>query len=201
MLFYGMNGAAFKWPIFAAVVLCSSWLHAADDKYAPVRDKLTTCIVCHGEKGVSQIPQNPVLAGQHLYYLYVQLKDFKSGLRESPIMQPLAAALEKDEMLLIAEYFSEQAWAAAAFKATPEQIALGKRVVGAGQCVQCHLGGFEGNSRVPRASGQHYEYLLKTMLDFKAGIRKNSPAKNTLLKTFSAEEIAAVSAYLSGFNN
>ncbi len=196
------DSALLRWPALAAVVLFSACLHAAeDDKYAPVRDKLATCVVCHGERGASKIPQNPVLAGQHLHYLYVQLKDFKAGRRASPIMQPLAATLGKEEMLLMAEYFSEQEWADAGFKATPEQIEIGRKVVSAGQCVQCHLGGFEGGSGVPREAGQHYDYLVKTMLDFKNRIRNNSPAKNTLLSTFSEEQITAVSAYLSSLNN
>ncbi len=30
--------------------------------------------------------ENPILAGQEFYYLYVQLKDFKSGLRKNAVM-------------------------------------------------------------------------------------------------------------------
>ncbi len=40
-----------------------------------IKDRLQTCVACHGENGVSVIPANPVLAGQEFYYLYVQLKD------------------------------------------------------------------------------------------------------------------------------
>lgn len=176
-------------------------VYAAENGDAPVRAILATCAACHGERGESQIPQNPVLGGQHLYYLYVQLRDFKSGARASAVMQPIAAALEKEEMRGIAEYYSRQKWVSPDFQATPEQLRIGKRVVTAGQCVQCHLGGFEGNSRIPRAAGQHYEYLLQTMLDFKNRIRTNSPAKNSLMETFSAEEIEATAAYLSSLRH
>ena len=41
-------------------------------------------------------PSNPILAGQEFYYLYVQLKDFKSGLRKSAIMGPIVQALQPD---------------------------------------------------------------------------------------------------------
>ena len=174
-------------------------MSAEDDKYAAIKDTLQTCFVCHGENGASTQTTYPILAGQEFYYLYVQLKDMKSGLRESPIMQPLVANLENDTLKLLAEYFSEQKWVNTNFKADPQQIAAGKKVVDAGQCVACHLGAFNGNSRVPRLANQHQEYLNKTMLDFKTKYRKNSPAKGSLFATFSDKEIKAVADYLAGF--
>ena len=102
-------------------------------------------------------------------------------------------------MQLIAEYFSEQTWPETNFKAKNEQIVTGKKVIDAGQCVACHLGAFNGNSRVPRLANQHSEYLNKTMLDFKNKIRTNSAAKGSLMATFSDEEISAVADYLGGF--
>jgi cytochrome c553 len=68
----------------------------------------------------------------------------------------------------------------------------------AGQCVACHLSGFEGNSRVPRARGQHLAYLEKTLLDFKTKARNNSPSKSSLMATMSEDEIASMAAYLAG---
>ena len=172
---------------------------AEEDKYAPVKDRLATCVVCHGEKGVSSININPSLAGQHFYYIYTQIKDFEAGRRENAIMAPMIAGLEKDQMKLIAEYFSKEKWNATKFKATKEQTKIALSVINSGQCVACHLGGFEGNSRVPRLSGQHFEYLEKTMIDFKNKIRNNAPSKGSLFATYSDEELSAVAAYLSGF--
>ena len=169
---------------------------SAADEYAAVRDTLATCVACHGENGASTQAQYPILAGQHLHYLYVQLKDFKAGRRENAIMQPLVTALEKDQMLAIAKYFSEQQWPNLDFQADPEQIKRGQQAVVAGQCVQCHLGGFEGASGVPRLAGAYPEYLKKTMLDFKTGVRKNAPDKSSLLEAFSDEDIEALAAYL-----
>lgn len=171
----------------------------AEDKFASVRDKLQTCFVCHGENGASTQPTFPILAGQEFYYLYVQLKDFKSGLREDAIMSPLVANIEKQDLRLMAEYFGEQEWQGAEFTASPEQISAGKKVVDAGQCVACHLGAFNGNSRNPRLAGQHFEYLNKTMLDFKNKQRNNAQPMNALFGTFANEEIRAVSQYLAGF--
>jgi len=69
--------------------------------------------------------------------------------------------LEKDEMKLLASHFSEQAWPETKHKSDAEKTDIAKMAIDAGQCVQCHRGGFEGESRNPRLSGQNYEYLKK----------------------------------------
>ena len=169
---------------------------AEADEYAAILDKLELCVGCHGEKGASTDPKYPILAGQHLYYLYVQLKDFKSGFRKNDIMSPLARDLEKAEMLSLAKYFSEQKWPGIGFRADPAKAAKGESAAAAGQCVQCHLGGYEGNSRIPRLAGQHPLYLKITMLDFKHKTRANSPAKSSLMETYADADIEAMAEYL-----
>lgn len=166
-------------------------------EYAAVAGLIKTCEVCHGAEGVSSQQQFPILAGQEFYYLYVQLKDFKSGLRDDPIMSPLASALEKDQMKLLSQYFSEQSWPETNYFSNDASTRSGLTVITAGQCVACHLGAFHGNSRVPRLAGQHPEYLAKTMLDFKTKSRKNSPAKGSLMASFGDDEIIDVACYLS----
>lgn len=169
------------------------------DKYAPVRGTIQTCFACHGEAGGSVIPTNPILGGQEFYYIYVQLKDFKEGRRASAIMEPLVADIEKEDLKLIAEYFSEQEWVDNKHQSDDGLRNTARKVIDAGQCVACHLGAFNGNSRVPRLANQHAEYLNKTMLDFKNKVRKNSAAKGSLFATFDEEQIKAVADYLAGF--
>ena len=171
------------------------------DKYAAVAEIIGSCEVCHGEFGASTLQEFPILAGQEFYYLYVQLKDFKSGLREDPIMGPLASALDKEQMQLVAQYFSEKTWPQTDYGADDKRINSGLTVITAGQCVACHLGAFRGNSRIPRLAGQHPEYLTKTMLDFKTKSRNNSPAKGSLMVLFDDEQIADVAHYLSAFRD
>lgn len=186
--------------LFLLGLFSSVNLHAEESEFAAVRDKLNTCVACHGEKGQSKVPSNPILAGQEFYYLYVQLKDFAEGRRESAIMSPIASSMSKDEMKLVAKYFYEQKWPDIKHKPSKENIKTGQRVINSGQCVACHLGSLKGNSRVPRLAGQHPEYLVNTMLDFKNNKRNNSPSKNTLLNTYTEEEIRAVAGYIGGYN-
>ena len=186
--------AKFPFVLFALIILAA--LPAAADEYTAISEKLELCAGCHGEKGASSNPEFPILAGQHLYYLYVQLKDFKSGFRKSEIMSPLAAELEKADMLSMAKYFSEQKWPGIGFRADPAKAAKGEKATTAGQCVQCHLGGYEGNSRIPRLAGQHPKYLYKTMTDFKNKVRTNSPAKSSLMVSYDDADIEAMSDFL-----
>lgn len=169
-----------------------------DDEFAPVADLLMSCEVCHGHQGASTQQQYPILAGQEFYYLYVQLKDFKSGLRANPIMDPVVSMLDKDQMQLIAKYFSEQVWPDTEYTSDDQATRSALTVIASGQCVACHLGKFNGNSRIPRLAGQHPEYLAKTMLDFKSKSRQNSPAKGSLLASFSDQELVNVARHLSG---
>ena len=184
----------FPFVLFALIILAA--LPTAADEYTAISEKLELCAGCHGEKGASSNPEYPILGGQHLYYLYVQLKDFKSGFRKSEIMSPLAAELEKADMLSIAKYFSEQKWPGIGFRADPAKAAKGEKATTAGQCVQCHLGGYEGNSRIPRLAGQHPKYLKKTMIDFKNKVRTNSPAKSSLMVSYDDADIEAMSDFL-----
>jgi cytochrome c553 len=69
------------------------------------------CAACHGAAGISPIPANPHLAGQHLDYLLQALSDYRSGARKGPnaiAMQAQLAAVSEEELDAIALYFSEQ---------------------------------------------------------------------------------------------
>ena len=76
-------------------------------------------------------------------------------------------------------------------------VEIARRAEESGECIACHLGDFRGNSAVPRLSGQHPEYLKRTMLDFKNKVRTNAPAMVALFGTFSEQEIAGLADYLA----
>jgi len=184
--------------VLSVVLLLSlSTLAAADDEFAPVRATIQSCFACHGERGAAPLPQNPILAGQEYYYLYVQLKDFKSGLRKSEIMGPTVQALSLEELKLIAKYFSVQTWPTFSPAPDPAKVEIAKTAIESGECISCHLGDFRGNSRVPRLAGQTPEYLTHTMLDFKNRVRNNAPDKGALLATFSEQDIDSLADYLT----
>lgn len=62
------------------------------------------CVACHGADGMGLAPAGfPRLAGISADYLSKQLRDFQSGKRVSPVMQPLAKALTDDEIALVTQ--------------------------------------------------------------------------------------------------
>lgn len=170
---------------------------AAQDEFAAVREAIQTCTACHWDGGASKMPENPILAGQQYYYLYLQLKDFKSGARHSDIMGPLVQPLQPEQMKLLAQFFSKQKWPTIGHAAESANVEIARRAEESAGCIGCHLGDFRGNSAVPRLAGQHPEYLKRTMLDFKNKVRTNAPAMVALFATFSEQEIAAFADHLA----
>jgi cytochrome c553 len=183
--------------IFIFITFNFSLLFAGD--YSDIAEDLEFCASCHGEKGAMPIEDNiPVLAGQHFYYIYVQLKDLSSGMRHNEIMNDIASSYDKKQMKRFAKYFSEQTWPNIGYKTDTGLISKAESAIAAGQCVQCHRGSFEGDSQIPRISNQNFIYLQKTMKDYKSKLRNNSPAKSSLFASFKDEDIDVLAAYLAG---
>lgn len=171
---------------------------------ASAQDEQTTeelvelCTSCHGEEGRPIEPDYPIIWGQEFYYLYVQLKDYKSGRRANEIMQPIVEELSKDQMKAVAQVFSEKEWPRIGFAAEESDINAGQRSASAGQCTQCHLGGYNGNSRIPRLAGQNPAYLTRTMLEFKDKTRLNAPDKGALFRAYEDADIEAMANFMAG---
>ena len=163
-----------------------------------INEKIELCVSCHGENGISEDPLVPSIAGQHFFYLYTQLRDYKARRREHEIMTEITAELSKQEMKTLAQYFSEKKWPKIIQSVSDSDAFAAQRATTAGPCVQCHLGGYEGGSRVPRLSGQKASYLSITMLAFKHKKRLNSPAKGSLMNAYSESDIKAMAMYLAG---
>ncbi|TAL86013.1 MAG: cytochrome c [Candidimonas sp.] len=88
-----------------ASVLCAAVAKAADPV---VGQKLyeSTCVACHGAKGISIAPIYPNLVDQKEQYLVEQLKAFRDGSRQNPIMQPMAKNLSDTDIANIAVYLA-----------------------------------------------------------------------------------------------
>src|SRR3972149_3606989 len=90
--------------ILAAAMAWSAPASAADP--AAGREKAKACVACHGENGVSQVPDFPKLAGQHQDYLARALNDYKSGARKNAIMAGQVANLKRGDVADLAAYYS-----------------------------------------------------------------------------------------------
>ncbi len=164
---------------------------------APAR--AAVCVACHGEGGNSIITTNPILAGQTARYLYLQLRDFQEGRRSDPQMSPMVAGLSRDELRELADYFAAQKPKPQTFKADPAKAKLGKAKADETLCTMCHLGGFAGQNEIPRAAGQHYDYTVKQLRDFKAKRRTNDAGNMTsVANTLNDADIENLAHYLAG---
>src|ERR1044072_3264114 len=74
---------------------------------APYEEKLATCLACHGEKGISETPEVPSLAGMPADFTLIQLFLFRQGTRKIEIMNDVAKDLTDDDLRKLSEYFSK----------------------------------------------------------------------------------------------
>lgn len=180
-----------------AVLIISGSAIAQEDQ--GMEEKVKLCATCHGEQGIPINKQTPVIWGQNEGYLYLQLRDFKSGSRKNDLMGPLASTLEKDDMLALAAHFAKLKWPNLGQpEAASDVAAKAKSAAGSVGCPGCHLEHFQGDGTTARLAGQWQEYLETTMLAFRDKSRGNNPGMSDLMKATSPDDIAALAQYLAG---
>jgi cytochrome c553 len=164
-----------------------------------IEQKAQLCSACHGDSGVPQLKTTPVIWAQQLGYLYLQLRDYKSGARKNDQMSAVAAGLERDDMMALAQYFSQKPWPGLGQPAAPQAVAAqALRATTSVVCTSCHQEGYKGEGTQPRLAGQQKDYLAQTMLDFRDGKRGNNPGMSDLMKSVSEGDIAPIAEYLAG---
>ena len=185
--------------IFLAGLLLAAASFARAQGADGMPPKAEACAACHGPGGRSVVPQFPILAGQTARYMYLELRDFQEGRRSNELMTPMVAGMTRDEMREISDYFAKQKPPVQTFKTDPEKARLGKLKADETLCTMCHLGGFAGQNEVPRAAGQHFDYIVKQLTDFKARTRTNDAGTMTsVANTLSAQDIENLAHYLVG---
>ena len=169
--------------------------------HAEMPAKAGACIGCHGPNGNSTMPGIPSLAAQNSRYLYLQLRDFQEGRRHNDMMTPMTAGLTKDDMREIADYYSKQKLSSKGFKADADKAKLGKAKADETLCAMCHLGEFVGQNEIPKVAGQNYDYVVKSLTDFKAKTRTNDAGNMTsVASTLSEQDIENLGHYIAGLN-
>ena len=173
------------------------------------KTKAVTCAACHGADGISVNPLWPNLAGQGASYLVAQLKAFKEGTRENPLMTSQAMMLSEQDMADLAVYF-EGLPAPVQAVADPDLVAKGEALYRGGDvtnqvaaCIACHGPTGTGNpaAAYPALKGQHAAYTAKQLKDYASGDRV-SDGKTRIMREIagklSADEIDALASYVQG---
>jgi cytochrome c553 len=178
----------------AVLSVCATPLYAQS-----IEEKTQVCAGCHGADGKPVDNTIPTIWGQQAGYIYIQLRDFKRGDRKSDIMQPVAASLERQDMLDIGEYFSKKPWPDLGQPRASKEVS--NRAVSANQsigCTGCHLDHFQGDGTVPRLAGMGKDYLIKQMTGFRSRARGNNPGMSDLMIATPPDDLAALADYLAG---
>jgi cytochrome c553 len=166
-----------------------------------IEQEAAVCKACHLSGALQSTSVIPNIWGQSEGYIYIQLRDFKSGARNAPedaAMRGFVATMSDAAMLEIAKYASTQPWPMiepiSTDAALLEKGATATALVG---CGGCHFNDWKGFSANPRIGDQTTAYLALTIRQFRSGARANSPGMSDLARTFDEGEIDAVAAYLN----
>ncbi|HVN46356.1 MAG TPA: c-type cytochrome [Steroidobacteraceae bacterium] len=177
--------------------------------------KALVCSACHGPNGNSSNPEWPRLAGQSAVYIVEQLRLFRSGVRNNPVMKPLASALSDQDIDDVAVYYEAQT--PSGLEADPSYWQSGQAVYLRGDpshevpaCVACHGPVGRGNlaAGYPALRAQQSVYVVKQLNDYSSGARytgKNPAAASrngammfTIARRLSPEQMRDVASYVQG---
>lgn len=167
--------------------------------------KATACLACHGPAAAN--PEWPNIASQGERYLAEQLKLFRDGKRNNPVMQPMATGLSDEDIADLAAYFSKQT--PTGLEADPSYWRAGEKLYRGGDaarsipaCMACHGPVGRGNepAAYPALRAQHAQYTQKQLTDYASGARtgRNSEIMRTIASRLTQEDIRNVASYVQG---
>ena len=178
--------------------------------------KSAVCSSCHGPNGNSVNPDWPRLAGQSAVYIAEQLQLFRKGVRDNPVMKPLAATLGDKDIADLAVYYEAQT--PQGLEADPSYWKAGETLYRRGDrarnipaCMACHGPAGRGNlaAGYPALRAQQSVYVVKQLNDYASGARysgisnqgqasRNGVMMLTVAKRLNAEDIRNVASYVQG---
>ena len=206
-----MRSGIYKSVAIVSILLLWNTSYAIGNK-TEGQKKSTTCAACHGANGVSASQQWPNLAGQGEKYLYRQLIEFKKGKtgeRFNATMTPLVTTLSDQDLQDLAAYFSSLPNAKG--QADKKLLEKGQQLYRGGDrarnvvaCIACHGPQGLGNNEAafPVLSGQHVEYLVDELQDYKAGTRTTDTngVMRDIASKLTEDDMKAVTSYVSGLH-
>jgi len=94
-----------KVAIAATLITAAGQVLAGDA--AAGKAKARTCAGCHGANGMSSNDLWPNLAGQKAGYLSKQIKAFRDGVRNDPMMNSMVKTLTDEDADNLAAFYAE----------------------------------------------------------------------------------------------
>jgi cytochrome c553 len=165
-----------------------------------LQDKIAQCAACHGEDGQSKDPKIPNIGGQPKLFVMYQLFFYREGRRKNPEMNTIAKELTDAELDAISAYVSKLPPSPA--RAAPDEARYqrGAKLAQERICASCHNPDYSGREQMASLAGQHPEYTLKALQDFRAGIRIGTQAAMPeTVRGLDDEALADLAHYLAHF--
>lgn len=202
-----MKASHFGIILMALSSLATFAVNAADIEAG--KAKSAVCAACHGVDGNSSNGAWPSLAGQHASYLSKQLREFKSGARANPVMLGMAAILSDADVENVAVFYESQKLNPVPFDGA--LIEKGENIYRGGitetavaACMSCHAPSGRGNGPAgwPSLRGQHPQYLVGQLRQFRDGTRANDNVSmmRSVAARMSDREMESVAAYIAGIH-
>ena len=152
-----------------------------------------TCLGCHGIEGYKNaypMYSVPKLEGQHPEYLIAALQEYRSGDRAHLTMHSQASTLSDQDIADIAAYFAGK-------PLVSQGKPAGTPPTSATFCVSCH--GQDGVAiapAYPSLAGQHEDYLVRALDEYRKGGRKN-PIMKGFAATLKDEDPEVIAQYFA----
>ena len=164
-----------------------------------VQDLAAGCAACHGAEGVSNNPAWPNLAGQKRGYLAAQIKAFRDGGRNNPLMNAAVRQLSDRQITRLAGFYAgiktPKTGIDVPKKSAAERFEAGRQV--RAYCISCHgEQGISVNEEWPNLAGQQKEYLRQQLLDYQSGRRTGLPM-SVIAGELNESQIESVAQYYS----
>ena len=154
-----------------------------------------TCLGCHGIEGYRNAYPSfrvPKLGGQKAGYLEIALRGYRDGTRKHPTMIGQATSLSDQDIADVSAYLATLGGETVAAGGT-EGASFDK----AATCAACHgANGISINAAWPTLAGQHEDYLLNALKQYRDGTRTD-PVMTAQAALIAEEDLETLASYFS----
>ncbi len=154
-----------------------------------------TCLGCHGVDGYRNAYPSyrvPKLGGQKAGYIEIALRGYRAGTRKHPTMEAQATSLTDQEIADVSAYLASIGGdTVAAGGSSPAPFDK------AAACAACHgQNGISVNAAWPTLAGQHEDYLLNVLQQYRDGTR-GDPVMGAQAALIAEEDVKKLALYFS----
>jgi sulfide dehydrogenase cytochrome subunit len=173
---------------------------AAAAPAVPDPELIKKCDICHGDKGISDEPTYPSIAGLPVRLQMDAMRAYRDGTRDCgpvPRMCKIVIGMTDEQIKVLAEYF-------AAFPFKPAEQPFKADLVEKGRhlhedyCAVCH-GESPADAEKSILHGQWADYLRYALTQYRSGHRKQPPSMRRQTEKLSDADIEALVNFYASY--